>query len=161
MLAQLRLDGILVHSDFNANSMLDVADIGTLSARIRSGLDETQFDIDQDDLVDMNDHRIWVKKLKNTYFGDASLDGEFNSSDLVAVFEAGQYEDNVAGNSTWGTGDWNGDGEFNSTDLVFAFQDGGFEQGPRQSMSVVPEPSALLLVIGAFLVVVPSTRKRH
>jgi hypothetical protein len=59
--------------------------------------------------------------------GDSDGDGVFNSSDLVLVFQAGQYEDKVAGNSTWSSGDWNGDGEFDSQDLVFAFQVGSYQ----------------------------------
>ena len=45
---------------------------------------------------------------------------------MTAVFQAGEYEDNLVGNSTWAEGDWNGDGEFDSADLVLAFQDNGF-----------------------------------
>ena len=62
--------------------------------------------------------------------GDANLDGEFNSTDLVRVFQAGEYEDAIESNSAWSDGDWNGDGEFDTSDLVVAFQAGYFEQGP-------------------------------
>jgi hypothetical protein len=58
--------------------------------------------------------------------GDSNRDGIFNSADLVLVLQAGEYEDDVAGNSTFEKGDWNGDGEFNSRDLVFAFQQGNY-----------------------------------
>ena len=58
--------------------------------------------------------------------GDSNRDGVFNSSDLVFVFQAGEYEDRIAGNSTYEEGDWNGDGEFDSSDLVFAFQAGTY-----------------------------------
>ena len=58
--------------------------------------------------------------------GDANRDGVFNSSDLVAVFQAGEFEDGVRGNSTWGEGDWNGDGEFDTSDLIVAFQQGNY-----------------------------------
>ena len=74
-----------------------------------------------------------------TFFGDANLDGEFNSLDLVMVVQAGEYEDDIALNSTWSTGDWNGDRDFDSGDFVTAFQDGGFEFGPRQRVTSVPE----------------------
>ena len=59
--------------------------------------------------------------------GDANLDGSFDSTDLVVVFQAGEYEDEVTGNSTWEEGDWNGDSEFDSGDLVRAFQAGHYE----------------------------------
>lgn len=59
--------------------------------------------------------------------GDSNRDGVFNSSDLVLVFQAGEYEDEIDGNSTFEEGDWNGDGDFDSADLVFAFQVDLFE----------------------------------
>ncbi len=54
--------------------------------------------------------------------GDVNGDGRFDSEDLIAVFQAGQYEDNLPDNSNWFTGDWNGDGDFDTLDLVFAMQ---------------------------------------
>jgi hypothetical protein len=53
--------------------------------------------------------------------GDVNADGIFDSSDLVAVFVANEYEDGVPNNSTFEEGDWNGDGDFDSSDLVMAF----------------------------------------
>ncbi|MCA9212539.1 MAG: VCBS repeat-containing protein [Planctomycetales bacterium] len=64
--------------------------------------------------------------LENRAIGDVNNDGVFNSSDFVAVFIAGEYEDDVAGNSTFETGDWNGDGDFDSSDFVAAFQAGTY-----------------------------------
>ena len=58
--------------------------------------------------------------------GDANRDGVFNSTDLVQVFQAGEYEDGIAGNSTWEEGDWDNDQEFTTTDLVVAFQAGWY-----------------------------------
>ena len=77
-------------------------------------------------VVDLEDRDTMVHEIIGTYYGDANLDGAFNSSDLVSVFRSGGYEDEIPGNSTWESGDWNGDGEFNSTDLVLAFRDGGY-----------------------------------
>jgi hypothetical protein len=92
--------------------------------------------------------------IKRTYYGDANLNGEFNSSDLVDVFQLGQYEDGVAANSGWAAGDWNGDREFDSSDFVTAFQAGGYEQGPRGAVaaSAIPEPGTGLLAGIALLV---------
>jgi hypothetical protein len=77
------------------------------------------------------------------------------------VNRLGEYEDAPVGNSRWATGDWGGDAEFTSSDLALAFQDGGYEQGPRQSISAVPEPSSLLLVIVAALTVMPRARRKR
>ncbi|MCA9212125.1 MAG: VCBS repeat-containing protein [Planctomycetales bacterium] len=68
-----------------------------------------------------------VTVWENRVVGDVNNDGRFDSSDLVAVFQANEYEDGIWNNSTFNTGDWNGDGEFNSSDLVFAFQAKNYE----------------------------------
>ena len=88
-----------------------------------------------------------MDELRATYFGDANLDGEFNSGDLVAVFATGEYEDEIPNNSTWATGDWDGDGEFGSGDFVLAFAAGGYEQGPRERAAVVPEPNGGIVML--------------
>ena len=59
---------------------------------------------------------------------DSNLDGEFNSSDFVTVFKAGEYEDGIEMNSGWAEGDWNGDGDFSSRDLVFRISAGRFRR---------------------------------
>jgi hypothetical protein len=76
--------------------------------------------------------------------GDANGDLVFDSSDLIQVFGAGQYEDDVAGNSDWESGDWNYDGEFTSGDLIVALQLNVYDDGPGAAS--VPEPSAATLV---------------
>ncbi|MEZ6117032.1 MAG: carboxypeptidase-like regulatory domain-containing protein [Pirellulaceae bacterium] len=58
--------------------------------------------------------------------GDSNHDGIFNLTDLLVVFQAGEYEDGVMNNSTFEEGDWNGDGDFTSSDLVLALQAGTF-----------------------------------
>lgn len=106
-------------------------------------------DFNEDNVTDVEDYRFWVKDIKNTYFGDANLDGQFDSTDLVQVFQSGQYEDAFENNSGWSRGDWNADGEFTSSDLVVAFQDGGYEAGTRAGMVAVPEPTCIgLLMMG-------------
>jgi hypothetical protein len=85
--------------------------------------------------------------------GDANIDGLFNSTDLVQVFQRGEYEDAVAGNSQWSDGDWNSDHEFDSGDLVAAFQTGKYEQAGAATSSV-PEPtSCTLILIGAIALI--------
>ena len=134
--------------DFNSNQDLDADDIELLSAEVRAGTNSAGFELSGDQLVDGADRSVWIKDLKNTYFGDSNLDGEFNSTDFVVVFSAGEYEDADPGNSTWAEGDWNGDGDFNSSDFVTAFSDGGYEKGPRPAAQAVPEPSGFVLGTG-------------
>ncbi|MCA9147664.1 MAG: tandem-95 repeat protein [Planctomycetales bacterium] len=69
---------------------------------------------------------ITVTLVGSRPLGDANGDGLFNSSDLVMLFQIGEYEDGIARNSTFADGDWNGDEEFNTADLVAAFQAGTY-----------------------------------
>jgi hypothetical protein len=80
-----------------------------------------------------------IHTILNTYYGDANLDHEFASSDLVNVLASGSYEADV--DAGWSTGDFNGDGRSASSDLVEALADGGYEAGPRVAVAIVPEPS--------------------
>lgn len=133
-----------------------VDDINELQDAIHAGSTDSRYDVNDDGKVDLADQDYFITEVKNTWIGDANFDGEFNSSDFVAVFTVGEYEDNDAGNpatitnSRWEDGDWNADREFGSGDFVAAFQAGGFEVGPRAAVASVPEPSGLsLLAIGA------------
>lgn len=155
------LDHILgqskVPGDFSGNAVLGVEDIDLLNAAARSVEQDPELDLTNDALVDQLDRNYWVHQLAQTYFGDANLDGEFASSDLIDVFMAGEYEDVIDGNSGWATGDWDGDGDFTTSDLVLALSDGGYEQGQRQFAATVPEPHGFLLVltgVTSFFVVV-------
>lgn len=90
--------------------------------------------------------------------GDSTLDGVFDSSDLVAVFGRGLYEDNhfEAGlrNADWGSGDWNLDREFDSGDLVLAFSAGSYARGAL----AVPEPSSRLIWLGLVVLGIAARR---
>jgi hypothetical protein len=148
--------------DFDNDQQLSVQDVDTLSRAIRRQDTLPIYDLDLNGMVELTDLRIWVKDVKNTYFGDSNLDGVFNSQDLIAGFVAGTYEDSVVGNASWGTGDWNGDGEFTTTDLTVAFQDGGYDL-PRRSAVVasVPEPSTLVPALLGGLGAWNSRRRRR
>ncbi|MEZ6121102.1 MAG: hypothetical protein R3C28_31670 [Pirellulaceae bacterium] len=136
--------------------------IDRLSSEVRLESSDISFDINDDGVLTYADRVAWVHNLANTYFGDANLDGEFNSSDMTLVFSAAEYEDNITLNSTWAEGDWNGDGDFDSSDLILAFQDGGYEQGPRAGVQAVPEPaSSTLWLLSLLSVVIPLRKNRN
>ena len=133
---------------------------GLTAAGIRvSWLPDAAFDMNSDSRVSVEDHRAWVKDLKHTWYGDADLNGEFNSDDFVQVFQAastsraGSKHDgaDILNRVGWSEGDWNGDGIFDSDDFVIAFQDGGYEQGPRTDVAAVPEPGAWVLSVIGFV----------
>jgi hypothetical protein len=141
------LGAVPLTGDFDLSGGLDAADIDLLSADVRAGTNTARFDLSGDGVVTQEDRRVWVEQTKRTYFGDANLDGQFGSSDFVDVFQSGEYEDAISGNSSWATGDWNGDGDFTSGDFVVAFQAGGYELGPRGAAAAVPEPCGWMLAL--------------
>jgi hypothetical protein len=127
--ASERLDGTpgtaeSLPGDFNGDGRLNSADIDLLCSALVT--QQPSFDLTKDNVVDRADLSFLVQNLMNTTFGDANLDGIFDSSDLVFIFQMGEYEDAISLNSTWSDGDWNCDGEFSSADLVTAFQAGRY-----------------------------------
>ena len=140
--------------DYNGNGLLDADDLD-MHASIGIANQDLEYDVNEDGQVNTADRVIWVNDLKNTWMGDADLNGQFDSGDLVTVFAAAKYE--TGQQATWGQGDWNGDLEFSSGDLVTAFSNAGYEGGerpggPNPATAVVPEPSSIvLLLIGSLL----------
>ena len=135
----------LVDADFNDDGFYDVADLDLLSAAIAFGHHPISFDLTEDGLVDLDDQNTWLVTAGAINLpsgmpyplGDANLDGWFTSSDLVQVFQRGEYEDGVEGNSTWSDGDWNADGDFDSSDMVMVFQTGLYEVQPQANASEI------------------------
>jgi hypothetical protein len=161
--AEFQPTGVLVQGlagDLDGNGLLTAIDVDWLSAEVRSGAHLAAFDLNGDGQVDDADRTVWVEQLKHTYLGDANLDGRFDSSDLVQALAAGEYEDSVAGNSLWATGDWTGDLEFDTGDLIAAMQAGGYDLGPRPAVAAVPEPATMLLWCGAISLAVWKKRRR-
>ncbi len=123
-------------------------DIDSLSRVLREGRSWSRYDLNRDGEFNSRDRTYLIEEVRGTYLGDSNLDGEFDSADLVVAFQAGQYEDDVALNSVWETGDWDGDGEFLTSDVVAAFQGGGYNAGPRPAVArSVPEPSSWLAAL--------------
>ena len=142
----LNLGGTQVSGDVDGNGLVDAGDIDALAAAIKSGSMDALYDLDGNGAVEAADRSHLIGTILNTFLGDSNLDGEFNSSDFVAVFTVGEYEDGVDGNSGWADGDWNGDMEFDSSDFVAAFGEAAYEKGPKgPAAAVVPEPSAVIM----------------
>ena len=163
-----------VFGDLDGDLKIDSADIDLLTSASRSGEYDAQYDFNRDMRLDIADRQLWVTNAATTFFGDADLDGEFGTSDLVLVLQAGLYEDSVDNNASWSTGDWDGDGDFGTEDLVLALQSGGFEQGPMaaavrtnklvnaaaNTAQVVPEPATGGWFLGLLLWIASSSRRR-
>ena len=119
---------INVPGDLDGNGDVTIEDVNLLSEAIKGSSEDQTFDLSSDGKVDLDDLDILILEILGTYYGDANLDGQFDSSDLVSAFQAGEYEDSIANNSTWSEGDWNSDGDFTTADLVKSFQSGAYEQ---------------------------------
>lgn len=148
--------------DVDGSGECDAADIDAIAQAVLEGNQAAQFDINGDGSVTNDDRVHYVEVVRNTYIGDANLDGEFGTRDFVAVFGVGGYEDSVVGNSTWASGDWNGDFEFDTRDFVAAFISGGFEAGPRAAAAAaVPEPASQGLALCGVLLAWAAARRRR
>ena len=152
----------VVAGDFNGDQVVDDRDIDLLGQAIRSR--DPFFDLDGDDATELGDLFVLVEEILNSRIGDSTLDGIFDSSDMVTVFQAGEYEDDTSSNSTWAEGDWNLDGEFDSSDLVFGFQFGRYSQTAAVRHRLHPlaaERDARLLLVSAKLDHDTSERDHH
>ena len=136
--------------DVNRDGTCDVADVNSMTQNVIAGVSRKAGPpgVNQSEMPGGF----------GTYLGDANLDGEFNSGDLVAVFKAGKYEQDVA--AGWSEGDWDADGQFGTGDLVAAFKDGGYEQGPKP-VAAVPEPTATLILLAALVAIESLSRTRR
>ncbi len=144
-----------IRADINDDGVLNLADVDLLSLIIRRSGTDAVADLSIDGKVDQTDLALWIHDHRKTYFGDANLDGQFNSTDLVQVYQAGKFE--TGQTAGWAEGDWDPNGVFDSSDLVAAFHDGGYEAGPRQAMNAVPEPTGFAVMIPGLLVAARST----
>ena len=124
--------------DTNGDGALNSADIDLLTKLVREESRETQFDLSGDGVLNNLDRLFLIDNIFQTSLGDANLDGRWTSTDLVIVFQAGEYEDEKPNNSGWSEGDWNGDGDFTSRDFVVALQRNSY--GDDNAAILVPEP---------------------
>lgn len=131
--------------DFNSDGVTDEIDINQLCRQ--HGLGDLFFDLNQDGVVDFADSRFLIKNILGTSFGDATLDGTFNSTDLIRIFSAGEYQDAIVGNSGWSEGDWNCDGDFDTGDLILAFSEGAYV---NNAVAFVDSPVVRCLSAGRF-----------
>ena len=148
--------------DLNGDQVCDVNDLDRLTQKILASELDVRTDYNQDGRLTASDRRWYLRNFLDANMGDSNLDGEFNSTDLVQVFQAGEYEDEVAMNSTWSEGDWDGDGDFTTSDLVAAFNEGHYESAAAGvAATSVPEPSTGLTAWLVAVAIVAKTRPRR
>ena len=140
--------------DFQRDGIIDAQDIDALGSTIRQAPanDLPDFDLDDSGSLEFADLETMLHGYLGIDFGDANLDGYFDSGDLVGVFGGGMYDQPRS--AGWANGDWNQDGRFNSTDIVVAFQTGKYVQqrGRQAAGRAIPEPTSRRLAGIAALV---------
>ena len=134
--------------EFTGDQTVDVDDINRLCEEINSPRQSLAFDLNNDNQVDRGDLDTLVHDILKTSYGDANLDGTFDSEDIVNVFIEGRYLVPSRVPTTWEQGDWNCDGSFDPTDFVDAFIDGGYVGAPparsADALPVVSEVGAAI-----------------
>ncbi len=113
-------------ADFDNSGTIDAADLDLICAALSAP--EPRFDLNRDARVDVADVDYLLAEVLRTGRGDANLDGQFDSKDLLLVFQTGEYEDQIADNSLWAEGDWDCDGDFTADDLLLALQSGNYRR---------------------------------
>ncbi len=125
-----------VVGDLTNDGRVDAEDVEQLHAAVLAG--DPSGDVTGNGTVDQDDMIYLIEDVIGTSIGDVDFDGVFDSHDLVLLFQLNEFEDNVAGNSTYRDGDWNLDGDFTSDDLLFALSRKGY-----QGRAAEPEVAAL------------------
>jgi hypothetical protein len=130
--------------DLNNDGLFNVFDLDELTSEIATGSEETSFDINGDDVVDILDVDDWLAKAaKFNGFsmpypkGDANLDGTVDASDLNVV--AQRWQSAAFG---WSNGDFIPDGSIDANDLNVLGQNWLARISPV-TIAAVPEPNAV------------------
>lgn len=136
------------NADLNRNGVYDVDDVTLLTQLIGQPDADPRGDLDGDGAVSLHDLETLIGSYWNSVLGDANLNGDFGTDDLITVFQAGKYETGEL--ADWSAGDWNADRQFNSSDLVAAIiAASGYCPGPRLSVPI-PEPATWVEMLVAW-----------
>jgi uncharacterized protein YjbI with pentapeptide repeats len=147
--------------DFNADDMLDHADLKILREGIESfrrygdaSPSREMLDLNADEAINQEDLNVWVLDLKNAYFGDADLDGNVDFADFVTL--ANHFD----GPGGWGDGDFDADGKVLFADFVILANNYG--KTSAANTMAVPEPGSVsLALLGVALHAGVRNRKRR
>lgn len=158
---QFELAGLL-QGDFTGDGELLVDDIGHLCAAIGDGLNATEFDLNSDQIVDLEDLRVWVEDIKSTFFGDNDLNGRVEFADFLEL--SGSFgtlqipQPRPPAFTGWSGGDYNCDDQVGFDD--FLKLSANFGKSNRVENASVPEPNACLLSLLTGLALLPTRRRR-
>lgn len=147
-----------VLGDFDGDNLLTAADVDLmLRGTAVSGAGTRLYDVNDDNVANLtpntpgSDVDVWVRTLKSTEYGDATLDGKINFDDLIQL--AHHY--GQSGDFGWAKANFDGDDSVDFDDLLSLAQhygfgtlqaggDADFEADWALARSLVPEPASLL-----------------
>ncbi|MCA9197217.1 MAG: hypothetical protein KDA87_06750 [Planctomycetales bacterium] len=132
-------------------SPLSIRDVTMVTREVASGRVRDELDVDSSGNV-TTEELISFLRSEQIVVGDANLDGIFNATDLVDVFQLSNFEAGEDLTLDWSMGDFNGDRQFSTRDLVMAFVAGGYD-GNSPTVQSVPEPSVFSLFFPALIIV--------
>ena len=104
--------------DFNADQVVDDADIDLLFAAVNAGSGDFWFDLDSSGTVTSSDVTFLVETLLGTRWGDMDLDGDVDTGDLTAAII--NFTGASGTGKRWSQGDNDGDGDVDTGDLTRA-----------------------------------------
>ena len=128
---------ISLTGDFDQSGVLDAIDIDLLSAEVRGSASDMSYDLNSDTQINQEDRRVWVEDLRQTFFGDVTLDGKVEFDDFVAV------SNNFNQTGGWANGDTSGNGIVDFDDFVQL----SIRFGESATFTSVPEPVSELPVM--------------
>jgi hypothetical protein len=136
--------------DFNSDKYLTADDIDILTREIGFNTTDTQFDLNGDGVVNLDDRVFWVEDVFHTHLGDLNLDGRVDDVDLNlmnnTLFNYG---------TEWTTGDFNGDGNTDVSDWNLWNDNRGLI-----GAAAVPEPACGVLLSVLAMAVIGRSRGR-
>jgi hypothetical protein len=148
--------------DFNNDNAVNVADIDLLTAHIRTGGNNSLYDVNEDTLVNHADLKFEVETILGVDFGDTELDGDVDLSDL------GTVATNFArpGAFGWASGNFDADIDVDLADLGALASN--FQSGSAQSFADfnaliaagVPEPASSVALLAMAALTVRARRNR-
>ena len=158
---KIYIDGVLDSTDFTYSPSSSLTcDVTTIGAWLRNA---TTPDYHFDGLIDdfaawdliLTDEQIAalaagtspLTVLSPQIAGDANNDGKVDGSDVTIL--AGNWQKGVGDGQTasWTEGDFNGDGKVDGSDVTILA--GNWQYGVEATSATVPEPSTIVLLLGA------------
>ena len=158
---KIYIDGVLDSTDFTYSPSSSLTcDVTTLGAWMRNpSTPDYHFDGLMDDFAAwdllLTDAQIAALAtgaspltiLSPQVAGDANNDGKVDGSDVTIL--AGNWQKGVSDGltATWAEGDFNGDGKVDGSDVTILA--GNWQYGVEAAAASVPEPSVIVLLLGA------------